>query len=81
MVKGINKVKLRTFIKTYLSLKRKCSATQLAEAYNHIGFDRHDITTQQVASFLKQEMWKSNQTTTLRVDFDIVKGVKYYYLV
>ena len=81
MVKGVNKVKLRTFIKTYLSLKGKCTANQLAEAYNNIGFDRHDITKQMVASFLKQEMWKSNQTTTLDVNFDLVNNVRYYYLV
>lgn len=79
MVKGRNKVKLRTFIKTYLYLNGKSTANQLADAYNKVGLSRHDITKQTVANFLRIEM--SLETTILKnLDFTLENNVRYYYL-
>ena len=79
-----NKIKLRVFIKTYLSCKGKCTSNQLAEAFNNIGFEKHDISAYQVASFLRNELNKAHQTTCLhnelKWDFDKEKGVKVWYL-
>ena len=80
----MNKEKFRTFVKTYLHCKGKCTSSVLAENYNFIGFEKHHISTQQVSQFLIRELNKAHQTTCLhrelKCDFDKEKGVKVWYL-
>ena len=79
-----DEMKLRVFIKTWLFCNGRCTSRQLADAFNRIGFDRQDITSQQVNAFLRAECNKAHQTTCLhselKCDFDKEKGVKVWYL-
>lgn len=77
----MNKIKFRTFVKTYLVLKGKSSANTLAEAFNSIGFEKHDVSSKQVGAFLRRECNKSTESTILHnLKFDVINNVKYYYL-
>lgn len=82
MMKMVNKVKLRVFVKTYLSCKGKCTSNQLAEAFNRIGFEKHDINAHQVASFLKDELNKAHSTTCLHSElkYEVKNNRKVWYL-
>ena len=64
----VDKNKLRTFCKTWLFINGRCTSSQLADAYNQIGFEKHEISSKIVGAFLSNEFRKKNygQTTILQ---------------
>lgn len=77
----MDKTKIRTFVKTYLTLKGKTTSRELAEVYTKIGFERYGISSKQMASFLQSERKNQHSGTILSdIRCETKKGKKLWYI-
>lgn len=64
----MDKVKLRTFIITYLHFKKSATAKQLAETYNILGFENLGISKNEIARFLKKEKYGNSPLSKIETE-------------